>query len=76
LIGKVIMARKQVLLELKHIEDVMRHDISIGSDNAFDGLRKRFCFNPWANEYIIYHGDVRKDAGQAIEELLEQYNAL
>lgn len=64
---------KRIDLEPRHVEEVLTRDILIGSDSARE---KRFMFNPWANEYVVYHKGIRVDAGQALEELLQVYNEL
>lgn len=63
-------------LQMKHVEEVLRNDVMIGSAIAHDGKNKKFVFNPWANEYRVIHGDVDIDGGQAVEELLAVYNDL
>lgn len=65
-----------VLLDTSHCEQVMRLDILIGEWQASDGQSKQFMFNPWANEYRVFHGAKQLSGGQAIEELLAEYNAL
>lgn len=70
------MSRCRVTLELRHVEEVLRQGVLVGSDTAFDGTQKRFVFFPWENEYRVYHGDLAKYAGQAVEELLIEYNGL
>jgi hypothetical protein len=67
---------KKIILTEQDCKDVMRKEILIGADNATDGLRKRFMFNPWMNEYSIWYDGHRIGGGQAIEELLEEYNEL
>ncbi len=64
---------KRIDLELRHIKEVLTKDILIGSDSTQE---KRFTFNPWANEYAVYHKGIRVDAGQALEELLQVYNEI
>jgi len=64
---------KNITLELRHVEEVLTKDILIGSDSARE---KKFTFNPWANEYGVYHKGNRVDAGQALEELLQVYNEI
>jgi len=63
-------------LKIKHCKEALDRETIIGSGVAQDGKTKRFSFNTWANSYSIFHGDVWVDGGQAIEELLNEYNAL
>lgn len=67
-------------LTTKHCEEVMNKRLLIGSDRAKDGQRKRFYFHVWLNEYQVELGQHESaeilDSGQAVEELLETYNAI
>jgi hypothetical protein len=67
---------KKIILTEQDCKDVMNKEILIGADNSTDGLRKRFTFNAWLNEYSIWKNNIRIGGGQAIEELLEEYNEL
>jgi len=67
---------KKIILTEQDCNDVISKEILIGSDIAIDGLRKRFTFNAWLNEYSIWKNNIRIGGGQAIEELLEEYNEL
>jgi hypothetical protein len=67
---------KKIYLTTDHCEEVLRNEILIGSDKAYDGTRKRFVFVPWMNEYRVKHDGTVIDSGQAVEELLEVYNEL
>ena len=63
-------------LSIRDVEDVLEQDIVIGIDRATDGRPKKFCYNPWDDEYVIYKSNERVTGGNAIEELLAEYNAL
>jgi hypothetical protein len=67
---------KKKYLTVDHCEEVMRKELIIGSDRARDGKTKTFTFHIWDNEYTITHGGTVVETGQAVEELLEVYNAL
>ncbi len=63
-------------LEIKHCEEVLNKEILIGAHYTKDNKYKRFTFNTWKNEYSIWVGGEYVDGGQAIEELLNEYNEL
>ena len=67
-------------LTTRHCEEVLDQRLMIGSDKASDGVRKRFYFHVFLNEYQVEHGSHGSerivDSGQAVEELLEVYNDL
>ena len=67
------MPRKIVALTDAHIREVLQNDIIIGSDSV---THARFVFNPWANEYRVYVNGEQKFAGNAIEEMLDEYNKI
>lgn len=60
-------------LTTDHCENILNTDIIIGSHGS---RYKKFTFNPWENEYRVWHHGKIIDSGQAVEELLEVYNAL
>lgn len=73
---------KQVVLKVKHCEQALTQDLLICTDGI-----KKFTFHVWQNEYRVWVKEkgagsplwptwVIKDAGQALEELLNLYNDL
>ncbi len=58
-------------LNLEHVKEIMTKDVLIGAES-----RKKFCFNPQANEFRIYLDGKYVSGGQHIELLLEEYNNL
>ena len=63
-------------LNTGRIKLVLSRDVLIQIGQAKDGTRKRFCFNPWANEYRVYSLTKMESSGQAMEELMDDYHAL
>jgi hypothetical protein len=63
-------------LTLEHVKESLSMHVLIGSDNARNGARKTFSYNPWANEYRIECNHQFVAGGQAVEELLDEYNSL
>lgn len=63
----------EIKLSVEHCQQVMESDLLIGS---YSKKKKMFTFNPWANEYRVWHHRKIIDSGQAVEELLDVYNSL
>lgn len=57
-------------LKIEHVREVLLQDILIGADSRSN---KRFCFNPWLNEYRVYVNKVLVYSGM-MGEMLEKYN--
>lgn len=72
------MARKPTPgLTMDHCKEALSREIIIGSvADCRDDVYKRFVFHVWENEYRVYNRDVVVSSGQAIEELLDDYNNL
>jgi hypothetical protein len=64
------------MVTIKNCEQVMSKEVTIGSGIAKDGQSKHFTFNAWVNDYSVWHDGGVIDSGNAIEELLEEYNEL
>lgn len=72
------MSRKPIPgLTIDHCKEALSREIIIGSvaDCRAD-VYKRFVFHVWDNEYRVYDKGVVVSSGQAIEELLDDYNNL
>lgn len=67
---------KNTELTLNDVKDVLSRELLIGSDNTKTGKHKKFTFSVWDNCYIVYADNKEIDSGQAIEELLNEYNDL
>ena len=67
---------KNMELTIKHCEKAMSQEIIIGTGITKTGKFKEFAFSVWDNKYIIYINGYEVDCGQAVEELLNQYNDL
>ena len=67
---------KSVLLTIKDVEEVLSQEVVIGTRTTSDGDLVKFTFNPWKNEYNIYQNKDCISGGQALEELLSEYNEL
>jgi len=72
------MARQPIPeLTIQHCKEALSQEIIIGSVFSLrTGVNKRFVFHVWDNEYRVYNRDVVVSSGQAIEELLDDYNNL
>lgn len=72
------MTRKPVSdLDIEHCKEALNTEIIIGSVvDCRTGVNKRFVFHVWDNEYRVYNKGVVVSSGQAIEELLDDYNNL
>lgn len=63
-------------LEIRHCKEVLDKETTIGTGRTKSGKHKKFTFNTWMNEYTIWVSGERLEGGQAIEELLNDYNDL
>jgi hypothetical protein len=63
-------------LAISHCESVLKKPIEIASAKCKAGKRKSFAFIPWANEYTVFHDGKEFSGGQALEELIDDYNSL
>ena len=65
------MARTPHVLTVEHCKEIMSQNLMIGRTAT-----TAFYYNPWKNEYSIWHLGSFVTSGNAVEEMLDEYNQL
>lgn len=70
------MNNAKIELTIGHIYETLDSNTLIGSDEAKDGLRKRFYYNAFEQVCIVQHGNKEIARGSHKQEMLDIYNEI